>query len=711
MAPNAAGRGAIRVSMASNEGGEPFIDFLERHPLTWERLLHVLPDGVAFVDDEGIIRHANGVFTALTGYDLDQLVGRPVEDIVPSGARAAHVAQRRRFSDEGRVRTMGRHLNLALARRDGSELAVDIALAPIVLDGRRWIITLVRDTSAERSAARARDEIEQRFRLAFEENMAPMAFTDLDDRCIAVNDAFCAMLGRSREELLDGDSSVFTHPEDLGITESVQQRLLAGDVERVRYIKRYVKPDGRVIVVEISKSTARTERGDILYFVNSERDITDELELADQLAHQALHDPLTGLANRSLFDDRLAQAIERVGRYGGFGAVLLIDLDDFKGINDTRGHIVGDELLAAVAGRMQSVTRASDTLCRFGGDEFLYLAEGLASDEEAQQVAARLLGVFDEAFAMSAAVVEQRASIGVVSFDAGRADRDTLVRDADVALYEAKRAGKNRAVAFDPSMHHRATSHFELARELRHALAADELAMHYQPIVELSTMTVVGFEALMRWQHPTHGFVAPSVFIPLAEETGLIVELGAFALREAIAAAATWAPDGPYLTVNLSARQFHDPDLVATIERELKASGLAPGRLVLEVTESATLSDVAETLDVIDRLTSHGIGIALDDFGTGYSSLHYLTLVHPQIIKIDQSFVSPTHDPRTRTLLETIVTLGQKLDVEVLAEGIETDEQLSRLRALGCDLGQGYLFAPAVAAAEVAALATRRFGV
>ncbi|MDE2281210.1 MAG: EAL domain-containing protein, partial [Actinomycetales bacterium] len=246
---------------------------------------------------------------------------------------------------------------------------------------------------------------------------------------------------------------------------------------------------------------------------------------------------------------------------------------------------------------------------------------------------------------------------------------------------------------------------------LRHALAADELAMHYQPIVELSTMTVVGFEALMRWQHPTHGFVAPSVFIPLAEETGLIVELGAFALREAIAAAATWAPDGPYLTVNLSARQFHDPDLVATIERELKASGLAPGRLVLEVTESATLSDVAETLDVIDRLTSHGIGIALDDFGTGYSSLHYLTLVHPQIIKIDQSFVSPTHDPRTRTLLETIVTLGQKLDVEVLAEGIETDEQLSRLRALGCDLGQGYLFAPAVAAAEVAALATRRFGV
>lgn len=697
--------------MTSSVGDESFIDFLERHPLTWERLLNVLPDGVAFVDETGVIRHANAVFTTLTGYDLPDLVGRSIEDIVPPSARSRHVDQRRRFIEGGRVRTMGRHLNLALLRRDGSELAVDIALAPIVLGGRPWTITLVRDDSAERTASRARDEIEQRFRLAFEENMAPMAFTDLDDRCIAVNDAFCAMVGRNREQLLAGDSSVFTHPEDLGITESVQQRLLAGDVERVRYIKRYVKPDGRVIVVEISKSTARDEHGGILYFVNSERDITDELELADQLAHQALHDPLTGLANRALFDDRLTQAFERVDRYGGFGAVLLIDLDDFKGINDTRGHVTGDELLSAVAGRMQAVTRSSDTLCRFGGDEFLYLAEGLSSEEEAQQVAARLLGVFNEAFAMSGTVVEQRASIGVVTFDARRDDRETLVRDADVALYEAKREGKNRYVLFTPTMRHRAASHFELARELRHALAADELTMHYQPIVELSNMSVVGFEALMRWRHPDRGLVSPSVFIPLAEESGFIIELGAFALREAIATAASWASERPYLTVNLSARQFHDPDLVATIERELKSSGFAPDRLVIEVTESATLSDVAETLGVIERLTHLGIGIALDDFGTGYSSLHYLTLVHPRIIKIDQSFVSPTHDdPRTRTLLETIVTLGQKLDVEVIAEGIETDDQLDHLRRIGCDLGQGFLFSPAVSAAEVSAMAERRFG-
>ncbi len=696
--------------MTSGVGDEPFIEFLERHPLTWERLLNVLPDGVAFIDDGGIIRHANAVLTTLTGYELDDLVGRSVEDIVPVAARKNHEHLRHRFVEEARFRTMGRHLNLSLVRRDGSELAVDIALAPIVLGGRPWIITLIRDDSAERSASRARDEIEQRFRLAFEENMAPMAFTDLDDRCLAVNDAFCAMLGRSRAELLDCDSSLFTHPEDLGITESVHQRLITGEVERVRYIKRYVKSDGRVIVAEISKSTARDEGGGILYFVNSERDITEELELADQLAHQALHDPLTGLANRALFDDRLVQAFERVDRYGGFGAVLLIDLDDFKGINDTRGHITGDELLSAVAGRMHSVTRSSDTLCRFGGDEFLYLAEGMSGPGEVDQVASRILGAFDEPFAIAGTFLEQRASIGVVVFDAGRVDRATLVRDADVALYEAKREGKNRHVVFTPSMHQQAASHFELARELRQAMGAGELAMHYQPIVDLSTLSVVGFEALMRWRHPVRGAVAPSVFIPLAEESGLIVELGAFALREAIATAATWAPRGPYLTVNLSARQFHDPDLVSTIEHELKTSGLAPGRLVIEVTESATMLDVAETLEVIDRLAHHGIGIALDDFGTGFSSLHYLTLVKPRIIKIDQSFVSPTHgDQRTMTLLETIVTLGQKLDITVVAEGIETDEQLEHLRDLGCDLGQGFLFSPAVTAIEVPALVTRNF--
>ncbi len=440
--------------MSTGQERQTFIDFLEQHPLTWERLLRVLPDGIAFVDEGGIVRHANAHFLEMADYQLHELVGHGVEDLIPERYRAAHVGQRRHFAETGRVRTMGHRLDLTLLRHDGSELAVDIALAPIVLGGRPWNIVLMRDDSADRAAVQAREEIEQRFRLAFEDNMAPMAFTDLDDRCLAVNDAFCDMLGLSRDELLGCDSTLFTHPADVGITESVHQRLLSGEADRVRYVKRYVQRGGRVITVEVSKSTARDEQGEPLYYVSSERDVTEERALADQLAYQALHDPLTGLANRALFDDRLAHAFERVDRHGGYGAVLLIDLDDFKLINDSFGHVAGDELLAAIAARMESLTRSSDTLCRFGGDEFLYLAEGLSTPDEVEQVAARLLEGLVAPFTISEAPVEQRASIGIALFSRECSDRTSLVHDADNALYQAKREGKGRAVVFAPGAHH-----------------------------------------------------------------------------------------------------------------------------------------------------------------------------------------------------------------------------------------------------------------
>jgi diguanylate cyclase (GGDEF)-like protein len=438
--------------------------------------------------------------------------------------------------------------------------------------------------------------------------------------------------------------------------------------------------------------------------------LVEERELTAQLSHQALHDPLTGLANRALFEDRLAQAHARVVRQGGRGAVLLLDLDDFKGVNDTHGHLVGDQLLVTIARRLEQVTRSSDTLCRFGGDEFLYLAEGLASAEEAEQVATRLLAALIEPFSIAEAHVEQHASIGVVVWDERSMDYTQLIQDADVAMYEAKRQGKGHHVVFAPAMRQQATSRFALLQELRHALQAGELSMHYQPIVDLTTTEVVGFEALMRWQHPVRGWVPPDVFIPLAEQSDLIVDLGSFALREAMAAASSWEPTGahvraPYVTVNLSAHQFHDPDLRSMIEEALRTSGLAPERLVIEITESVTLLDVAETLSVMEHLNHLGIGIALDDFGTGYSSLSYLVLLHPRVIKIDRSFVSPVRESvRNDTLLETIVSLGSKLDITMLAEGIETHAQLERLRNLGCELGQGYLFSPAVPAGGVAAV-------
>lgn len=257
-------------------------------------------------------------------------------------------------------------------------------------------------------------ETDQRFRLAFEDNMAPMSFADLEDRVIAVNDAFCEMVGFSREELIGFDSQPFTYLEDVGITEESRRRTISGMDDQVRYVKRYQRKDGRVIVVEVSRSTARNAEGEIIYFVFSERDVTEERALTAQLSHQALHDPLTGLANRALFDDCLAQAYARMARQGGLGAVLLLDLDDFKGINDTHGHLVGDQLLITIAHRFERAMRSSDTLCRFGGDEFLYLAEGLTSPDEAEKVAEHLLDVLANSFSFEGLQLEQHASIGIV---------------------------------------------------------------------------------------------------------------------------------------------------------------------------------------------------------------------------------------------------------------------------------------------------------
>ncbi|MGH3733435.1 MAG: EAL domain-containing protein [Acidimicrobiales bacterium] len=585
-----------------------------------------------------------------------------------------------------------------------SELAAELAFG----------IERLRDAERLRENERLVREAEERFRLAFEHNMAPMLFSDLSDRVIAVNDSFCRMVGFTRGELMGHDSKQFTYPEDVGITEDTLVRLSSEQIDQVRYVKRYLRKDGRIIVSEVSRSPARDSTGKILYFVSSERDITEERALADQLSHQALHDSLTGLANRALFEDRLAQAHARIARQGGFGAVLLLDLDDFKGVNDAHGHLVGDQLLTALARRFEFVTRSTDTLSRFGGDEFLYLAEGLDSAEEAEDVAARLIDVLFEPFTIHGLSLEQHASIGIVVFDGTSEDYSELIQRADVALYEAKRQNRGRYSLFTPSMHQQAVSHFELVQELRRALLTGDLAMHYQPIVKLNSAHVVGFEALMRWQHPERGWVPPSSFIPLAEQSDLIMELGHFALTQAVHAASAWRAtdktDGelPYVTVNLSAHQFHDPALLGMIESALATSRLAPERLIIEITESAMLVNVAETMNVMERIGALGIGFALDDFGTGYSSLSYLALLHPTIIKIDQSFVSPSKESsRNDTLLEAIVSLGHKLGMTMLAEGIETKPQLDRLHNLGCEYGQGFLWSPAVANDKVNSMLRR----
>ena len=543
--------------------------------------------------------------------------------------------------------------------------------------------------------------------------MAPMVFSDREGLFLEVNSAFCKMCGRSEDELIGRDSKQFTYPEDIGISEEVNRLIKTGEIDEYRYGKRFLHKNGRIVFAEVSICIARDESGETLYFVSSVRDVTEERALAARLSFQALHDPLTGLANRALFDDRLVQARSRTVREGKLGAVLLLDLDDFKGVNDSYGHLVGDQLLIEVASRFKHVTRTSDTLCRFGGDEFLYLAEGLTSHEEAQIIAERLLDALSQVFTYGQISLEQRASVGIVVWDDESPDNVELIQHADAAMYEAKRQGHGHIALFTPRMGQAAVSRFSLIQELRHALVCGDLAMHYQPIIDLTSNAIVGFEALMRWHHPERGWIPPDVFIPLAEQSDLILDLGSFALRTAMTAASTWEVTDPtagfpYVTVNLSAHQFHDPGLVPLIQQELERTGIEPERLILEVTESVALVDIAETFDIMAELNRLKIRIALDDFGTGYSSLSYLTALNPKIIKIDQSFVRPKHDKkRSDTLLEAIVTLGNKLNMTVLAEGIETAAQLDRLHNLDCALGQGFFWSPAVPVDEVLSMLAR----
>jgi diguanylate cyclase (GGDEF)-like protein/PAS domain S-box-containing protein len=687
----------------------------EERSISWQSLLEALPDGTALLDGHGVMHYVNAELAYLTGYTREELVGQNVQMLIPPELRSLEGEARRQYARDPESRIIWSDRDLTVLQKDGTVRSVDFALSPLTIDGARWTVGSIRDNSAQRVAEQARIEAEQHFRLAFEDNMAPMVFTDLQDCIIAANDAFCTMMGRTRAELIGFDSKPFTYPDDVGITEASHDRFLQEEIRQARYVKRYLHKDGRMIVAEVSKSPARDKTGKTLYFIISERDITEERLLTAQLSHQALHDPLTGLANRTLLDDRLAQAHSRIVRQNGHGALLLLDLDDFKGVNDTYGHLVGDQLLESVARRLESVTRTTDTLCRFGGDEFLYLAEGISGSDEAEHIAERFLHSLDEPFTVGGLHLEQRASLGVVVWDSTTVEVSDVVRDADVALYEAKRLGKGRQFVYVPGMHDVAVNRFSLVQELRAAVNAGDLAMHYQPIVRLSTNEVVGFEALMRWQHPQRGWVPPTVFIPLAEQSDLILDLGIFALHESIVAASEWRRSKgslaePYVSVNLSARQFHDPGLVALVQLELAACSLPADRLIIEITEGVALMEVADTLKTIGALTDLGIGVALDDFGTGFSSLSYLALLNPMIIKVDQTFVRPQlksiHSDR---LLETIVSLGHNLGMTMLAEGIETIEQLEQLRELHCSLGQGFVYSPAVPFAAANAMVGTSF--
>jgi diguanylate cyclase (GGDEF)-like protein/PAS domain S-box-containing protein len=433
------------------------------------------------------------------------------------------------------------------------------------------------------------------------------------------------------------------------------------------------------------------------------RDVTEQRRLEKELKHRAFHDPLTNLANRAVFEDRIDHALRRSKRSGGFIAVMVADLDGFKNVNDSLGHVAGDALLVAVADRLRVGLRDVDTIARLGGDEFAILVDDLASPEHAGRVAQRVLGALVAPFVVAGLEVAITTSIGIaVQGGRQRATAKDLLRNADAAMYGAKRDGKASYRIYEPSMHAAALERLELEQSLRSTIASAGLHLHYQPIVRAADGRITSFEALARWNHAQRGAIPPDVFIPLAEETGVILDIGRFVLRAACRQAKLWELDAadaaPGIAVNVSGRQFVDAGFVDDVFDALDAAGLDPRRLTIEITESALRGDDGRTISALAVLRREGIRVAIDDFGTGYSSFAALADLPVDVLKIDKRFIDKVTDPvRGRGFVTAILQLATTLGVTTVAEGVEHTRQHAHLAGMGCDELQGYLYSRPVA--------------
>ena len=517
------------------------------------------------------------------------------------------------------------------------------------------------------------------------------------------------VLGYRSGDLLGTRLLELIHPEDRARTNRFLEAAATKPGVRPAMEVRMRHAEGAWLDVETIANNMLDD-GNVRGIVLTTRDISDRKRLERQLTHQALHDSLTGLANRELFLDRIEHALDRQARDQSTLAVLFIDLDDFKTVNDGLGHTVGDQALVAVGQRLESCLRTGDTAARLGGDEFGILLEDIDDPAVAYEVGARVLERMKESFVIEANLLTIEASLGIaVGCDDSNAIE--LLRNADVAMYKAKGKGKGRFEVFEVGMHAQVVERLALKADLSRAVENGEFVSHYQPIVQLRTGHIVGVEALVRWQHPTRGLLPPGAFISLAEDTGLVVPMGLGVLREACRHVIEWdglrTNDPPLrVSVNLSARQLQHPTLVADVSAVLTEVGIDPGRVTLEITESILMSDTESSVATLRRLKKLGVALALDDFGTGYSSLSYLQRFPVDILKLDKSFVDDLGQGELEDsrLARAIIGLGRMLHLQITAEGIELPSQLARLRELGCDLGQGYHFAKPLAAPDMEAL-------
>ncbi len=645
----------------------------------------------------------DGRFTYLTvneravealGRSADDLVGVDITDLFGPGAQTQMSAMLDRALESGGPVPLTTVLPVA-----EGPLVLDAVVTVYVDDDGQPVQVLwaAVDATGERAAREALARSEARFRSLVDHAFDGVGVLGDDGRYTWVSPSLDRLLGFDVGDLLGEVALDRVHPDD---REDAERQLLAtvgAEDSGGTWIGRARHRSGEWRVLEVQGTDLRHDPN-VGGTVLNVRDVTEQVRAEEALRRsereyrrQALHDTLTGLPNRALFDDRIRQALFRLDRYGGYVAVLFCDLDGFKWLNDSYGHVVGDQVVVDVGRRIRSAVRESDTVARFGGDEFLILCADLSSPEEALATATRLAGAVRQPLQVSGVELQLTVSIGIATTDRSTEQPDQLIAQADAAMYEAKRSGRNQVCPFDPSLQDRARARVEISAELHRSIAEDRLVVHYQPLVGLADGDLRGVEALVRWSHPERGLLHPADFVSIAEDIGLMPELGGWVMDRACADAMSWTHAPVPVNVNLSARQLADPNLADLVMHTLDRTGLPSARLSLEVTESAVMADVVEAARSLRTLRDLGVRVGIDDFGTGHSSLAYLRQLPLDFLKIDRSFVMPLgENDRDEAIVRAIVEMAHALDLEAVAEGVETAVQHEAVIRLGCDAAQGW---------------------
>lgn len=694
--------------MTEHIGSENLIEgCLVRNPsggiLEYAGLVENSNDLIQVVDFDGGVIYVNRMWRESLGYDVVDVGELNFFDLLHEDFHCDCQARIKAIREGDNVPCF----EVMFKTKDGRKVIAEGSISLYSENGEaKGIQGFFRDITVRKETELALKTSESRFRTIFESSVAGIAMLAPDGSFLQANPAFCQFLGYTESELKQLKITDITHPDDVDETLSRRNIALANKYRSIICEKRYLRKDGSVFWAQLSSTWFFDEQGQPLYTVPVIQNITRSKEAELKIRELAYYDSLTGLPNRSLFNDRLERVLANAPRLDKPFALMFLDLDRFKGINDTWGHAVGDEMLCQAADRLRHCLRENDTVARLGGDEFVVILPDYKSADNVPHIATKILEALSRPFELSVRKVFSSTSLGIAVFPEDGDNAADLLRHADMAMYAAKDAGGDTFRFYSAQMNAKAVSRMDLELNLRRALEMEEFFIEYQPQIDLQTNQIAGVEALVRWQHPSLGIIPPAQFISLAEETNLILPLGVWVMRTVFEQCVVWAQSGwlPFrVGVNVSGRQFIQDDFVDVVYALIRETGVDPNLLEFEITESVVMQDVDKAVATLSRLRDLGIHMAIDDFGTGYSSLSCLKSLPVNRLKIDRSFIADLQSsPDDRAIVDATIAMAKRLGLDVTAEGVETVEQFGFVQGRDCDEVQGFYFSKPLSAAAVA---------